>query len=57
MAHTIVRDDSEIEDLIARCVEAIEHGGSQFPGMSYEDGITYAVNWLIDKDQPHPLED
>ena len=51
-----VRSDDQIDDLLNDCAEA-EDAGSLLPGMSYEQGIAYAVKWLTDVDEPHPLEE
>lgn len=53
---TLKRTKKEIEDLDSQAIEAMEHG-SKYPGMSYEEGIRAALDWLFDRDQPHPFED
>ena len=35
----IVRSDQEIWDLLNQCADAEETGGSNYPGMTYEQGI------------------
>lgn len=33
-------------------------GGSKFPGMSYEDGVSATLKWLLDGyDDEHPLSE
>lgn len=41
----IVRTDEEISNVIDWCYEANEKG-SHYTGMSYEDGIRAAIDWL-----------
>jgi len=59
MPYKITRTDSEITDLIERCMDAEMVGTSKYPGMSYEQGIKAALDWLIDTgaDDYHPLDD
>ena len=45
----------EIEEAISKCSQAGEEG-SRFPGMSYEEGVRYAIEWL-EEDGPNPFED
>lgn len=57
MRYEIKRTDEEIEDLLNRCYPAIDSGRSRFPGMSYEDGIREAIDWLTeDEPESDPLE-
>ena len=49
------RTPEEIDDLMNRCVDSEESGESSYPGMTYEQGIKAAVNWLDGGD--HPLDD
>lgn len=42
------RTEEEISELLNRCIEAEETGESVYPGMSYEQGIKAAIEWLID---------
>ena len=43
----IVRSDQEIWDLLNQCAEVEETGSSNYPGMSYEQGIKVAIEWII----------
>lgn len=42
------RTEKEIDELLNRCVEAEETGESAYPGMSYEQGIKAAIEWLFE---------
>lgn len=42
------RTDHEINELLDRCVDAEVTGESTYPGMSYEQGIKAAIEWLLD---------
>ena len=53
----IVRNEQEVWDLLNQCSEAEETGNSQYPGMSYEDGIKAAIEWITGNVDIHPLND
>jgi hypothetical protein len=52
--YKIVRTDKEIDDLLNKCVEAEEHG-SAYRGMTYEQGIKEAIDWLTEEGWEYPL--
>jgi len=53
----VVRSHAEIDGLLNRCAEQEDEGGSIYPGMTYEHGITATVRWLEDAAAPHPLDE
>lgn len=53
----IMQTQKEIDDLIDRCYHNIDIIGTKFPGMSYEDGIIAAFEWIIGLRGTDPLED
>ncbi len=56
--YEIKRKDADIDDLMNRVVEPVEalQGESDFDGMTYEEGIAAAVNWLTGTTDTHPLD-
>lgn len=46
------RTEHEINELLNRCVKAEETGESEYPGMSYEQGIKAAIEWLEGGEYP-----
>jgi len=52
----IERTQEEIDDVLNGCIDA-ENEGSKFPGMSYEEGIKYAIEWILGESDVHPLEE
>ena len=46
MMYEVKRTDKEINDLLDRCAEQEDKGGSRYPGMSYEQGIRAAIDWI-----------
>lgn len=53
----IVRTEQEIWDLLNQCAEVEETGSSNYPGMSYEQGIKAAIEWIIGDINDHPIND
>lgn len=51
----VERSQEEIDELLNRCVEAEETGESAYPGMSYEQGIKAAIEWLVE-DLDYPFD-
>jgi len=55
MEKVVVRRDEEIDRLLNACAEAEDTGVSSFPGMTYEQGVRVAINWLLDLTLLDPL--
>lgn len=55
--YRLVRNTGEIEKLWNEVMEAEATGRSKYPGMSYEEGVRAAIDWLTDEGQPNPMED
>jgi len=55
----ITKTDVEINDLIQQCMDSESTGTSKYPGMTYEQGIKAALDWIVDtgQDDYHPLDD
>jgi hypothetical protein len=45
--YRLAQKDSTIDDVLNRCVDAENEGKSQYPGMSYEQGVRVGVEWLL----------
>ena len=52
----ITKSELEINELIDKCSEQENTGGSMFPRMTYEEGIKAALQWLFN-DSEHPLDE
>ena len=52
--------DGEIENVLNRCSESEDTGRRKYPGMSYEQGVRAAIEWLLfspdDLDTFNPME-
>ena len=46
-----------INQLMNECVEAEEMGTTKFPGMTYEQGLKDAIEWLCGDSNCYPLDD
>lgn len=53
--YEIERSNAEINNLIGQCAEQSGKGGSRFPGMTYEDGIRAAIDWITGDVDDAPL--
>lgn len=51
------RTDDEINDQLNRAMEQEDAGGSRWPGMSYEQGVSAALNWAIGHIEDEPIPD
>ena len=49
-------NDHQMREVWGDCLQAEEEGSSKYPGMSYEQGIKAALEWVLGEG-PHPLED
>lgn len=47
---------SVLEDAIVAECECMEDG-SEYPGMTYEQGVAAAMRWVTGETKDHPLED
>lgn len=50
----VVRTVEEIEDLMSTVSDAIDEGG-RFEGMTYEEGIQSAIDWMLGNIDTHPM--
>lgn len=57
MGYQVVRTEDEIDELLNECSECEETGDSHFPGMSYENGVKAAIEWLNGDTDSHPIKE
>lgn len=50
------RTEEEINELLNKCSEAEEEGASRYPGMTYEEGIHAAIDWMLGYNDDNPLD-
>lgn len=46
--------EEEIDDLLNKILEITSHEGTRFQGMSYEQGVEDAIEWMRDKEYGAP---
>lgn len=49
--------DEEIDAVMNECSERIDDGDSKYPGMSYEQGVQAALDWMRGLTPNSPMED
>ena len=47
--------ETQINDVIGKTIDAMS-GSSKWPGMSYEEGVQAALDWVLG-DGPDPMSD
>jgi hypothetical protein len=52
-----VPTQDQIDAQLERTIPAIERGQSQWPGMSYEQGVDAALRWATGETDDPPMED
>ncbi len=50
----LARNAEEVNEVLNEAMETEDSGVSRFPGMSYEQGMTAAVQWLLGDSDDHP---
>jgi hypothetical protein len=48
--------ENEVNDVLNECLESADSGRSKFPGMTYEQGVQAALEWMRG-DGSNPLDD
>lgn len=52
----ITRTETEINEQLDKAQEGVENG-SKYSGMSYEEGVKYALEWVTGQSDDKPMED
>lgn len=55
--NNMARLQSEIDKIIERCVECENNNESLYPGMTYEQGVRAAIEWMTGETNESPLEE
>lgn len=50
------RTEDEVDEVMNKIAEIMDSVGTKWKGMSYEQGVRAAIEWLFE-DGPDPLED
>ena len=54
--YQMARDEAEIDDVLNKCADAEDEGRSQYPGMTYEQGVRIGIEWLLGMTGESPFE-
>ena len=54
--YELERSDKEINDLIEKCYEQSKRGTTKYRGMTYEDGVRAALDWVTGQDDANPMD-
>ena len=49
--------DEQIDEQLEKAEAVIQEGGSNVPGMTYEEGVAYALRWALGHDDAEPMEE
>lgn len=53
-----MRTEKQIDAIINRIIQAEEDGnGNRWPGMTYEQGVRNALDWVTEDSDDNPYED
>lgn len=52
-----MRTSTEINEQMNRAQDQVDQGSSTVPGMSYEEGVVYALSWVTGDSDDLPMED
>lgn len=50
------REDAEINRVLDKAMQAFDEG-TNYPGMSYEQGIMDAIQWIVGETDDEPLKE
>jgi predicted secreted Zn-dependent protease len=55
--YEINQRDEDIDTQLNRASDQFDKGGSRYPGMSYEQGVRDAIDWINGQSDDPPLGD
>lgn len=53
----IARSAEEVQQQMDEAGAKVAEGGSQYPAMSYEEGVDYALRWVLGETEDKPMDD
>jgi hypothetical protein len=54
--YRLAQNDTDIDDVLNQCADAEDEGRSQYPGMTYEQGVRIGIEWLLGITDESPFE-
>lgn len=55
--YIVMPGDKEIDEVLNRCADAENDGRSEYPGMTYEQGLRVGIEWVLGIGDEPPFED
>ncbi len=52
----VIRSKEEIDEVMNKAYEQMENG-SKWSGMSFEEGVRAAIDWMLGNTDDNPMED
>ena len=53
--YEIARTDNKIDDVLAQCKDAENKDKTNFPNMTYEQGVKAGIGWVTGETEEHPI--
>lgn len=53
----VTRTEEEVNEVIDKASEQESKGRSRWPGMTYEQGVRNALDWILGNSDDNPMED
>lgn len=53
--YELIREDPEIESVLSALAARAPGAATEYPGMTYEDGVAAAVEWLVGRREDPPV--
>lgn len=53
----IARTDEQIDEQLTAAMESVDNGTTNWPGMTYEQGVDNALRWVTGQSNDPPMED
>lgn len=55
MSYNIEVTEEEIDNVVDKCTEQRAKGGSKWHGMTYEEGVLAALDWVTGNSEDNPI--
>lgn len=55
--YELKQPEDAIDDVLNKCDEQEDEGGSKWPGMTYEQGVAAGIRWALGHIDDNPMED
>lgn len=49
------RTQREVDSVLGDCADSISEGSSKYPGLTYEEGVQAALDWILGNTDDQPM--